>query len=180
MAKAEAERLAAADGLVLVLADNATGYKGVSRSSINSRSSRSRHFKVAIRQGGIKLSLGTFASVAEAALAYARHLGPERCAAASSASPSRTVKTKSQTVPKTPAAAWEEHSVPQMPVDALVKEEEQEDAPAMPSDALVKTEAVPAMPFDAHVKFEAAASGKKRTREEHTGACTTFSGAGGP
>ena len=97
-------------------------------------------------------SLGTFASAAEAALAYARHLRPVSCAAATTP-PLADVK--------------EEHSVPQMPPNALVKEEELEDAPAMPSDALVKTEVVPPMPSDAQVKTEASppASGKKRPRE---------------
>ena len=165
MTKAEAERLAAAEGLVLVLADTATGYKGVHRSGRSS----TRPFQAQIKQGGKQQSLGTFASAAEAALAYARHRGPERCAAAASASPSRTVKTESPTVPAMPANAHvkEEHCVPQMPADALVKEEEREDTPAMPSDALVTTEVMPAIPSDAQVKTEASppASGKKRLRE---------------
>ena len=139
MTEAEAERLAAEEGLVMVFADTATGYKGV----YSNNNSISRPFQAQIWQGGKMKSLGYFASAAEAALAYARQLGPEaeRCAAASaSISSSRTVKTESQTVPEMPADAYvkEEHCVLQMPADALVKEEEREDQPAMPSDALVK------------------------------------------
>ena len=72
-----AERLAAAEGLSLVPASNATGFKGVSH-----RSGSSRPYKAEIGQNGKQRYLGSFASAAEAALAVARHLGPAGCAAA--------------------------------------------------------------------------------------------------
>ena len=56
-----------------------TGWKGV---SYISRSGSSKPFQAKIWQGGEKRSLGTSATAAEAALAYARHLGPAGCAAA--------------------------------------------------------------------------------------------------
>ena len=79
MTVAEARRLAAEEGLVLVSADNSTGFKGVYISHLGSRSTP---FQATIRQGGKQRSLGTFASAAEAALACARHLGPAGCTAA--------------------------------------------------------------------------------------------------
>ena len=78
MEVAGAERLAAAEGLSLVPADNPTGFKGVSYCGSN----QSRPYKAQVKQGGVNRSLGTFAIAAEAALAYARHLGPAGCAAA--------------------------------------------------------------------------------------------------
>ena len=75
MTEAEARRLAAGEGLQLVPADNATGFKGISKVS-------GKPFQARIWQGGKKRSLGYYASAAEAALAYARHLGPAGCAAA--------------------------------------------------------------------------------------------------
>ena len=79
MTEAEARRLAAEEGLQLVPADNATGWKGVSHLSTPNLI---KPFQAQIRQGGKDRSLGTFATAAEAALAYARHLGPAGCAAA--------------------------------------------------------------------------------------------------
>ena len=73
MTEAEARRLAAAEGLALVQAESAAGYKGV---SYHSRPGISNPFMVKIKQGGKSHSLGCFSSAAEAALAYARHLGP--------------------------------------------------------------------------------------------------------
>ena len=74
MTEAEAHRLAAAEGLTLVLAPgNASGFKGVSRNngSISPKSGYCAQFC----QGGKTVRLGSFSSAAEAALAYARHLG---------------------------------------------------------------------------------------------------------
>ena len=79
MTEAEARRLAAEEGLQLVPADNATGWKGVSHLSTPNLI---KPYKAQIKQGGKDRSLGTFATAAEAALAYARHLGPAGCAAA--------------------------------------------------------------------------------------------------
>ena len=79
MTEAEARRLAAAKGLSLVPAENATGWKGVSH---DNRPGLSKPFQAAMKQGSERHSLGSFSSAAEAALAYARHLGPAGCAAA--------------------------------------------------------------------------------------------------
>ena len=74
MTEAEANQLAGAEGLTLVLAPgNASGYKGVSRNngSISPKSGYCAQFC----QGGKTVRLGSYSSAPEAALAYARHLG---------------------------------------------------------------------------------------------------------
>ena len=77
MAETEARQLAAAEGLSLVPADNSTGYKGVRRINGNGKP-----FQAQISQDGKQHHLGSFATAAEAALAYARRIGPVGCAAA--------------------------------------------------------------------------------------------------
>ena len=72
--EAEVQRLAHNEGLSLVTADNSTGYKGVCKSH--------GKFQAQCYQEGRSECLGSFSSAAEAALAYARHLGPAGCAAA--------------------------------------------------------------------------------------------------
>ena len=79
MTEAEARRLAAEEGLQLVPAATTSGYKAVSH---DSKPGKSKPFTVKVRQGSEQLRLGAFTSAAEAALAYARHLGPAGCAAA--------------------------------------------------------------------------------------------------
>ena len=79
MTEAEARRLAAEEGLVLVPAHKRTGWKGVFRSGAR--------YKAQLKQGGKLHSLGVYASAAEAALAVARFLGPAGCAAAAPAPP---------------------------------------------------------------------------------------------
>ena len=70
MTEAEALRLAANEGLQLVLAPGTpTGYKGVTRQV----GSASKPFHAHHQQSHI----GCYASAAEAALAFARYLGPE-------------------------------------------------------------------------------------------------------
>ena len=54
-----------------------TGWKGIAKVS-----GSSRPFQAKIRQGGKQHNLGYYATAAEAALAYARFLGPEGCATA--------------------------------------------------------------------------------------------------
>eukprot|EP00964_Phaeocystis_antarctica_P011918 scaffold6576_cov65-Phaeocystis_antarctica.AAC.4 len=74
----EARAIAAAEGLVLVPApSSSTGYKGVTRSG-----SGGKPFKAQARQDGVKKNLGSYATAAEASLAYVRHVGPEACAEA--------------------------------------------------------------------------------------------------
>ena len=65
--------LAAAEGLELVTAANATGYKGIFLNQAGKYEAR-------IREGGKQVHLGTFGTAEEAALAYARHAGPQRVA----------------------------------------------------------------------------------------------------
>ena len=77
MTPAEAHAAAAAEGLVLVRADNTTGFKGVSHSNIISKP-----FKAELWRAGRKRNLGYFATAEEAALAVARALGPEVVASA--------------------------------------------------------------------------------------------------
>ena len=79
MTEEEARRLAEAEGLQLVASDNATGFKGVHFLG----ESKHAPFRAEIRQGGRQHNLGTFTGPAEAALAYARRIGPAACAAAS-------------------------------------------------------------------------------------------------
>ena len=72
----EARAIAAAEGLVLVPApSSSTGYKGVTRSG-----SGGKPFKAQARQDGVEKNLGSYATAAEASLAYVRHVGPEACA----------------------------------------------------------------------------------------------------
>ena len=71
-AEAKALRLAAAEGLELVRSNNKTGF-----SNVYHHHGRS-NYHVEITHDGRKQSLGSFDTAAEAALAYARYLGPER------------------------------------------------------------------------------------------------------
>ena len=68
-------RAAASEGLTLVRkADNATGLKGVTRSR---RADLSKPFQALVWRNGKMQHLGRYATAEEAALAYARELGPE-------------------------------------------------------------------------------------------------------
>ena len=71
-AEAKALRLAAAEGLELVRSNNKTGFSNVHQYR------RSASYHVESSTDGKRETLGTFATAAEAALAYARYLGPER------------------------------------------------------------------------------------------------------
>ena len=72
MTPAEAHAAAAAEGLALVPAENVTGFKGVSRTG-----NASKPFQAMLRREGRDKYLGTFVTAEEAALAYARALGPD-------------------------------------------------------------------------------------------------------
>ena len=65
---------ASAEGLSLVRAETPTGFKGVVRFNNNNRR---KPFQARWDDNGRKTSLGMFATAEEAALAVARHLGPE-------------------------------------------------------------------------------------------------------
>ena len=69
---------AAAKGLVLVPANNQTGFKSVYRKGQDL-------YRAKDTQGGRCRCLGSFATPEEAALAYAQHVGPERAAAEAAA-----------------------------------------------------------------------------------------------
>ena len=72
-AAATAERLAEAEGLTLIPSSNACGYLGVSVCGKDGYQAR-------IKVDGRDERIGWYPSAAEAALAYARYLGPARCA----------------------------------------------------------------------------------------------------
>ena len=76
MTAAEAHAAAAAEGLALLRAENATGFKGECRRRTYRVPNVSKPFKASLRHGGRTNSLG-FATAEEAALAVARFLGPE-------------------------------------------------------------------------------------------------------
>jgi hypothetical protein len=67
-------RLADAEQLTLIRTSCATGYKGVSADG--------GQYRATICENGKRNHLGNFATDHEAALHYARHLGPERSAVA--------------------------------------------------------------------------------------------------
>ncbi|EOD34421.1 hypothetical protein EMIHUDRAFT_122777 [Emiliania huxleyi CCMP1516] len=68
-AGAEAVRQAEREGLTLATSGNSTGYKGV---SFCPKQSGSKKYKLAVRAGGRKVTLGYFATAEQAALFYAR------------------------------------------------------------------------------------------------------------
>ena len=78
MTAAEAHAAAAAEGLALLRAENATGFKGVNRGGKHT----SKPFQAQLKRGGRMEYKGIFATAEEAALAVARFLGPEGVAAA--------------------------------------------------------------------------------------------------
>jgi hypothetical protein len=82
MTAAEAYEAAAAEGLTLVPAENAAGFRGVSR--------HGGRFQARVMEAGSERnrSLGTFASAEEAALCFARRFGPDASATASEAAAS--------------------------------------------------------------------------------------------
>ena len=83
-------RAAASEGLPLVRSENAAGFKGVTH---HEKASKSKPFQAKHCHGGKKRSLGYFASAEEAALAYARELGPEDSkTAAAEAEPAMTAE----------------------------------------------------------------------------------------
>ena len=81
----EARAAAATEGLALVpSSSNESGFRGVVRK-------QSGKFQALFNGNGQVRNLGTFATSEEAALWYARHIGPERAAAAAEASQSARV-----------------------------------------------------------------------------------------
>jgi len=88
MVAEEALRQAEAEGLTLLKSESSnTGYKGVTFMS-----SRSRPYQAQVRHGGEKVTLGSFATAEEAALAYARSPEAQAAAAAPRAPPPMTAE----------------------------------------------------------------------------------------
>ena len=85
----EARQQAEAEGTTLLLADNKTGYLGVSH---NPQSSKSKPYQARVTRGGKKVSLGNFVAAGEAALCIAR--SPEGRAAAKRAAAAAPLTSK--------------------------------------------------------------------------------------
>jgi len=142
----EARQQAQAETLTLLVAENKTGYFGVSLV----KPGQPKPYQARVTRGGRMVHLGMFATAEEAALCVAR-TSEGRVAAAE-----RAAAAESQgTLPAVPSGASlkEEDTVPPMPPGAFVKEEGT--LPPMPPGAFVKDEGVvPLMPPDAFVKVE--------------------------
>ena len=93
MTAAEAHAAAASEGLALLRAENATGFKHVCLGN-----NVSKPFTASLRHNGSFRHLGVFATAEEAALAVARFLGPEGDAA-SPAVPSQDRKRSASPIP---------------------------------------------------------------------------------
>ena len=119
---------AEAEGLTLLVADNAAGYFGV-----NHQPGKRKPFLARMRCGGTMVYLGTFATAEQAALCIAR--SPEGQAAAQKVAGS---EEGNATAMPSGAVLKEEGAVPPMPPGAFIKEEGV--VPPMPSDAIVKRE----------------------------------------
>ena len=146
MRSEEARQQAQAERLMLVVAENKTGYFGVSH-----QPGRSKPYLAKLSRGGKQVNLGHFATAEEAALCVARTPEGKAAAAAAGAPPLVSEEEGKSAVP-TRATLKEEGAVPPMPLGAYVKDEEV--APPMPPGAFVKEENVPPMPPDAVVKQE--------------------------
>ena len=106
---------AEAEGLVLLVAENTTGYFCVVLASPG----KPKPYRAQVKRGGKNVSLGSFATAEEAALCIAR--SPEgQAAAQKAAAVTRPVTSEEQR--KGPFAK-EQGVVPPMPPDAYVKVE---------------------------------------------------------
>ena len=126
---------AQAEVLTLVVADNTTGYFGVSLLS-QPGVYRTKPYQVQVSRGGKQVHLGSFATAEEAALHVAR--SPEGQAAAGRAAAAESQGMRAA-VPSG-AILKEEGTIPPMPPGTFVKEEGV--APPMPPGAFVKAEVV--------------------------------------
>ena len=143
-ARAEAERL------TLLVADNKTGYFGVSLV----KPGKPKPYQARVSRGGKVVHLGCFATAEEAALCVARSPEGQEAAKRAAVAPlaSEQEVQGAATATRSGAVLKEEGVVPPMPPDAYVKEEEV--ALPLPSGAFFKEENVPPMPPDAVVKRE--------------------------
>ena len=123
----------AGGGLTLRVADNKTGYFGVSLKNPG----QPKPYQAQVKRGGRKVHLGSFATAEEAALCFA--WSPEGRAAAERAAPQLNEEEGKGTVPPMPPGAFVKEE--DVPAAAVVKEEGA--VPPMPPDAfVVKTEAI--------------------------------------
>ena len=110
-AEAKALRLAAAEGLALVRSNNRSGFSCVYPHGSSSYNVEVNYSK----SGGERENLGSFATAAEAALAYARYLGPERSRALAerprARPPARTKDDHEFGQPRITTAASKSHEV---------------------------------------------------------------------
>eukprot|EP00964_Phaeocystis_antarctica_P011118 scaffold6115_cov57-Phaeocystis_antarctica.AAC.3 len=111
----EARRQAQAEGLVLLVAENTTGYLGVHLK----HPGQPKPYEVQARRGGNKMSLGCFATAEDAALCVAR--SPKGRAAAQKAAAATRPLTSEEEVKG--SLVNEEGVIPPMPPDAYVKVE---------------------------------------------------------
>ena len=81
-ATTKAEQLAQAEGLTLLRSNNSSGYLGVVY--------QNKMFKARATRNGDDIIIGSYATAAEAALAYARTIGPVRCAQEARKAPRKT------------------------------------------------------------------------------------------
>ena len=100
MTAAEAHAAAASEGLTLLRAETATGFKGVYRNN-----SGSTPFKAQLWHGGRANQLGHFATAEEAALAVARFLGPAGVAASLAEDAAKALEPAPMTASEAHAAA---------------------------------------------------------------------------
>eukprot|EP00964_Phaeocystis_antarctica_P100052 scaffold65766_cov51-Phaeocystis_antarctica.AAC.2 len=146
----EARQQAQTEGLTLRVAENRTGYIGVSHLP-----GRSKPFQAQVSRAGKKVSLGYFAAAEEAALCVAR--SPEGQAAAKRAASSAAQQLSEEEgkgmVPPMPPGAFVKEE--DMPLPLAVKEEGF--VPPMPPDAFIKTETI--------VKDEEERSGSRPKRQ---------------
>ena len=137
-----ARQQAQAEGLTLPVADNETGYFGVTLDK-KCQANSAKPFEAQVSRGGKKECLGHFATAEEAALCVARTPEGQAAAAERAAAvmqPRRSEEEGQGNAPATRSRAVlkQEGTVPPMPPDAFVKEEVV--VPPMPSDAIVKRE----------------------------------------
>ena len=116
---------AEAEGLTLLVAENKTGYYGVSLNNPG----KPKPYMAKVTRGGKIVGLGSFATAEEAALCVART--PEGQAAGRAAAPPLTSEEEGKSAMPSGATLKGEGVVPPMPLGAVVKEEEV--APPMPS-----------------------------------------------
>ena len=130
MTAAEAQAIAAEEGLTLLRADNPTGFKGVFGAN-----SASKPFLASLWRDGHPNYLGYFATAEEAALAVTRFVGP----AAAAAPPGRKRPAASDAGPSAPPSKRGKQPADDDEEEYVVKAEavsdDDDDAPPPPAPA---------------------------------------------